>query len=118
MYLKYLTIGVVNTLVGYFLLVVLLFFGFHYAAAVLLATVAGILFNYRTYGIYVFNNKSWRYLFRFFMIYAALYFLNVSIIAFFNQYNMNLYLASFLALIPIAYLSFFLNKRYVYAKKN
>ncbi|MDG4812245.1 GtrA family protein [Hydrogenovibrio sp. 3SP14C1] len=119
MYIKYLLVGGLNTLFGYLVVIALLFLGVHYAVSVLVATILGVVFNYRSYGRFVFNNRSWsgRYFIRFVGFYMVLYSLNVVIIAVMKYYGVNLYIASFIAVLLIAGLGFVFNQRYVYATK-
>ena len=52
---KFLLVGVLNTLFGYFLYGSLILIGLNYKYAVLLATIIGVLFNFQTTGRLVFG---------------------------------------------------------------
>ena len=52
---KFLLVGVLNTLFGYFLYGSLILIGLDYKYAVLLATIIGVLFNFQTTGRLVFG---------------------------------------------------------------
>ena len=57
-FIKFLFVGGVNTVFGYSIFALFLFLGMHYAVATLFATILGILFNFKTTGVIVFNNKD------------------------------------------------------------
>ena len=75
-FFKYLVVGGVNTLFGYSVFAICLFFGFHYSLAVLVATILGVLFNFQSYGRLVFQNHSWVLLVRFILVYTIIYLVN------------------------------------------
>jgi putative flippase GtrA len=118
MYINYLIVGLGNTLFGYLLLVVFLYIGLHYTFAVFLATVLGVIFNYYTYGRYVFSQESWGLLYKFVIVYFILYLLNIGVMGALINFHINVYTAGFIALLPVAVLGFILNRRYVYAKDD
>ena len=113
---KYLLIGGVNTVFGYCVFAFLLFFGIHYSLAVLVATILGILFNFKTYGRFVFNNHSWNLLGRFIFVYATIYLVNITLLLVFDLLVSNLYISGAMATPVIAYLGYILNRRYVWVK--
>lgn len=57
-FVKFLFVGGINTAVGYGLFAFFLFLKFHYALAVLFATIVGICFNFKTTGSIVFKNSD------------------------------------------------------------
>ena len=113
-FLKYLIVGGINTLFGYGAFVLLLSVGLHYALASFLATCAGILFNFNTTGRIVFNNSDHRLLFRFLLVYAILYAINVLLLKLMVIYTINLYLGSAATILPMAFLAYLLNKKFVF----
>lgn len=117
-FIRFLLVGGLNTAFGYFIYSLFLFFGFHYALASLFGTVFGILFNFKTTGVLVFQNKKNSLIFSFFAVYVFLYGLNVIGLKIFDYFNINLYIAGFVLLLPMALLSFFLMKRFVFGEKN
>lgn len=114
-FVKFLFVGGLNTLFGYSIYSLFLFFGFHYALASLLGTVLGILFNFKTTGFFVFKNKDNTLVGRFFVVYLFVYIINVGFLRLFEFFNINLYIAGFVLLLPMALLSFFLMKRFVFS---
>ena len=113
---KYLLIGGVNTSFGYCVFAFLLFFGIHYSLAVLVATILGILFNFQTYGRFVFKNHSWNLLGRFVFVYTSMYLANITLLLVFDLFVANLYISGAMTTPVIAYLGYILNKRYVWIK--
>lgn len=114
-FFRFIIVGIVNTAFGYALFALLIYLKFHYSIAVLISTILGVLFNFKTIGEIVFNNKSNRLILRFGMVYFITYWLNVFIIFIFKKViSENLYLVGFLALIPVALITFFLNKYFVF----
>ena len=51
---KYLFVGILNTVFGYSLFALLIFINLHYTLASLLATIAGVLFNFKTMALRIF----------------------------------------------------------------
>ena len=92
------------------------FFGIHYSLAVLVATILGILFNFQTYGRFVFKNHSWSLLGRFVFVYTTIYLVNITLLLVFDLLVSNLYISGAMATPIIAYLGYILNKRYVWVK--
>jgi putative flippase GtrA len=115
--LKFIAVGVVNTIFGYALYAFFIFLGLHYMLAVLLATIAGVLFNFKTIGHYVFDSKDSKLLLKFIMVYTVVYGMNIGLIRLFTLWNIDFYTAGFLAVVPCAVISFILNKRFVFRTK-
>ena len=116
LFYKYLLIGGVNTVFGYCVFAFLLFFGIHYSLAVLVATILGILFNFQTYGRFVFKDHSWNLLGIFVFVYTIIYLVNITLLLVFDLFVSNLYISGAMTTPVIAYLGYILNKRYVWIK--
>ena len=116
LFYKYLLIGGVNTVFGYCVFAFLLFFGIHYSLAVLVATILGILFNFQTYGRFVFKNHSWNLLGRFVFVYTIIYLVYITLLLVFDLFVSNLYISGAMTTPVIAYLGYILNRRYVWIK--
>ena len=112
--IKYLLVGGLNTLFGYGVFALFIYSGLHYTLAVLLSTILGILFNFRTFGAMVFNNRSWRNLWKFFLVYGVLYLFNIVLIYLFSKFIQNVYLSGLCSLLFVAMGGYFMNKRFVY----
>ncbi len=118
-FFRFLIIGVINTVFGYGVFAFLIYIGLHYTLAVLLGTIMGILFNFKTLGKFVFRNCKNRLIFRFVTVYFVTYWLNVFLISVFKDIvEGNMYFAGFLATIPVSVLAFLLNKYFVFDLNN
>jgi putative flippase GtrA len=75
--IKFLCTGLLNTAFGYGLYSVLLYAGVPYLLALLISTIAGIAFNYLSFGRLVFKvDRSWVIFGRFVLAYASIYCVN------------------------------------------
>ena len=117
-FVKFLFVGGLNTAFGYFIYSLFLYIGFHYALASLFATILGVLFNFKTTGIFVFQSRDNKLLVSFFMVYAVVYGLNIVCLKVFDLFNINLYMAGLVLLLPMAVVSFILMKRFVFKKES
>jgi len=115
---KFIVVGVLNTIVGYGMFALFVYVGFHYAIASLLSTVLGVLFNFHSIGKLVFGRHDNRLIFRFVGVYIVIYLLNILLLYLLQQIGIDVYMAGFVALIPMAIISFVLNKYYVFGVKN
>lgn len=111
---KFLFVGVINSLFGYAMFSLLLFSGLHYSISAFFATILSILFNFKTTGGLVFKNCDNKLLPRFFLVYSVVYVVNVFCLKAFSLLNINLYAAGFVLILPLAMLSFFLMKGFVF----
>lgn len=107
-------VGGVNTVFGYSLYALFLFFHFHYALASLFSTVGGVLFNFKTTGVIVFKNNNNSLLFKFVAVYVVTFFLGISVLRIFSIYHANMYLAGIYLILPQALLAFILQKKFVF----
>ena len=111
---RFLMVGAVNTVFGYLLYAALLFLGLHYAFAAACATVGGVLFNYMTTGRIVFRHRGENRLPGFVAVYVLLYFINVAALWGFDTFQVDLYLAGAVLILPLAILGFLLNRYLVF----
>lgn len=117
-FVKFLFVGGLNTLFGYGVFAFFIWLGFNDVLAPLFATIINVLFNFITYGNIVFKNNNWRLIFRFFAVYSIVYVSNVvGLISFAKCGLENRYISGFILLLPLALLSFILNKKYVFERK-
>jgi putative flippase GtrA len=113
-FIKFILVGTVNTLFSYAVFSLLIFCGLHYTLALLIATVLGVLFNFKTFGKLVFRNTNNKLFFKFILIYAALYLFNVVALKILLSYAINVYVAGMITTIIAALLSYILNKEFVF----
>lgn len=113
--ISFILVGILNTAFGYSLFALFIFFNMHYSLAVFLSTVLGVLFNFKTIGKLVFGSHDNSLIFRFVTVYVLLYFINISCLWFFkiNGFE-NMYVNGFILLVPLALVSFVLNKKFVF----
>lgn len=116
--IRFIGVGLVNTLFGYMIYAVLIYWGLYYVYAVFFATVAGVLFNFKTIGTFVFQSDDNTRLLHFIGVYTIVYAINVGLINLFSVWGIDYYMAGFLAIFPCAGVSFVLNKRFVFRKKT
>lgn len=116
-FLLFLLVGGINTLFGYGVFALFIFFDIHYIIATLISTVIGILFNFKSTGRIVFKNKNNGLIFRFFTVYAITFILNVLFLKFALYSNLNIYIASFVITIPVAFVSYILQSNFVFRRE-
>lgn len=114
---KFILVGILNTAVGYSLYALFIFLGLAYPIAVLLSTILGVLFNYKTIGQLVFSHQGSSRLVPFIFVYVLVYGLNVYGLWQLELFGLdNKYLAGAVLLVPLALVSFVLNRFWVFKK--
>ncbi|MCX6238351.1 MAG: GtrA family protein [Bacteroidia bacterium] len=103
-----------NTVFGYGLFALLIFIGIIYPLALLISTIAGILFNFKTIGVVIFKNHNNILIFKFLGVYGITYLCNLGGLALFKSFEINIYLSGAILLIPVGLLAFILNKIFVF----
>ena len=117
--IRFLIIGGVNTVFAYSIYALSIFLGAHYTLAVLLSTVIGTCFSFKTMGTMVFDNPDNMLIFKFIAVYALCYFLNIGILRVLTLIGVtNLYVAGLTSSLLVALVSFSLNKWVVFRKKK
>jgi putative flippase GtrA len=117
---RFLATGVLNTAFGYAVYAVLLWMGLPYAAALLLATIVGVVFNFFSYGKLVFQGETGKRTFvRFVIAYLAIYALNVGLLHLGTQgLGWNAYVAQAACMVPIVVVSWMLMNRWVFGRQE
>lgn len=113
-FIRFLFVGFINTIIGYGVFALLLYSGLHYSLALFLATLFGISFNFKSTGIFVFNNKGNKLIIRFAAFYMVLYFINLAFVSAISLVIDNNYISAAITLLPMAAISFLMNKRFVF----
>jgi len=113
-FIKFIFVGLLNAAFGYSAFAFFIWCQLHYAVASLLATVLGVLFNFKTVGILVFRSRNNSLLLKFSSVYIVTYCLNVLCLSMFSYYHANMYLAGILLLGPMAVTAFLLNRHFVF----
>jgi len=113
-FIKFLVIGALNTVFGYSVFALLIYCKIHYSISLLLATIIGVIFNFKTIGGVVFKDNKNNKIFKFITVYTVLYILNLAIVFVLKNIVMNIYISGAIAALPIACIGFYLNKRFVF----
>ena len=113
---RFLLVGVLNTAFGYGMYAALLWLGLAPYLAVGIGTVLGVLFNFQSTGRLVFASAHPGRLPRFVLVYAFMYFVNVGCLSLvMSRTGLNAYVAGAVMLLPVAILTFFLQRRFVFS---
>lgn len=115
-FIRFLIVGVVNTLFGYGCFAALLYIGLHYALAGMISTISGVLFNFKSTGKAVFHSSDNRLIFRFVGVYCVTYCISTIGVGLFELIRITPYISGAIMLIPMALLSFYLNKHFVFKR--
>lgn len=112
--IRFFLVAGLNAAFGYGMFALLIYLGLHYSMAVLISTIMGVLFNFKTYGLLVFNSKDNKLIFKFISVYIILYLCNIGGIASFEYIGIGNYMGGMLMLVPVGLLGFLLNKKFVF----
>ncbi|WP_223258608.1 GtrA family protein [Trinickia symbiotica] len=112
--LRFLVVAGLNTIFGYSLFAALTYFGMPYPAAIGLATIGGVLFNFQSVGRLVFNGSPHSRFLRFVAVYSLIYILNLGGVRLALELGTGLYLANAITLGPLSLIAFILNRRFVF----
>jgi putative flippase GtrA len=113
---KFLGVGVLNTVVGYAIYASLILLDVPYLAALLVATVAGVTFNYFSIGRLVFKSRGGLVVFaRFIAAYGVVYVVNaVGLEITIKHFQLGPYIGQALCVPPSVLLSWLLMNYWVY----
>ena len=140
-FLRFIFVGALNTVFGYLIFLLLIWTGLHYSIALLLSQILGVLFNYKTTGYLVFQNKSNNLIIKFFIVYGVIYLINLLELYLLNGSGLYEYILSCkslqfinnlpinqnklgdaigqaIVIIPNSVIGFFLNKIFVFKKEK
>lgn len=113
-FFRFLAVGLLNTIFGYSIFALLIFFGLNYVLAVTFGTVIGVLFNFKTVGAIVFKCHNNNLIIKFFAVYGIVYLFNLIGLWIFNSYYINNYIAGAILVLPAAAIGFLLNRMFVF----
>jgi putative flippase GtrA len=113
---KFLGVGVLNTMFGYSIYAGLVFINLPYLIALLMATLAGIVFNYFSFGRMVFKVRGGWYVFgKFIVAYTIVYGINAVFLSVLTAEDyLNAYLAQGVCILPSVVMSWLLLNLWVY----
>jgi len=113
-FLRFVFVGIVNTMLAYAVYVLALTAGFFYPAASFIALVTGIVVSFITQGKYVFDSLEYRQFWRFLLCWVLIYCVNVTVIHQLVELHFSQYVAGALALPVVAALSYIVQKHFVF----
>jgi putative flippase GtrA len=117
--IRFLLTGVINTVFGYSVFAALLFFKAQYLVALLLATVAGVIFNYFSFGRMVFNNHGWSVFTKFVVAYSLIYGVNAVLLGSLTEIlHVNPYVGQIVCIPISVVLGWILMNFWVYKKND
>lgn len=117
--IRFFLVAGLNIVFGYSLFAFLIWVGLHYTLAILVGQFVGALFNFKTYGILVFENKNNKLIFKFFGVYAFMWLCNTGgMTALKYLFDFNDYITGAILVIPVGLLGFIINKTFVFSKKK
>ncbi|MBQ0113127.1 MAG: GtrA family protein [Bacteroidales bacterium] len=142
-FIRFLFVGALNTIVGYFLFLLCIWTGMPRTLALFVSYVLGVCWNYKTTGYMVFENKSNRLILKFFGVYAVMYIINAIELHLLANSGLYEYITSLdaqyfgiierfslstrkvgdaisqaIVVLPNAILTFILNQTFVFKKEN
>jgi len=117
-FVKFLIVGLINTIFGYSVYASLIYINLSYLTALLLATVLGVVFNYFTFGRGVFSSQgNWRVFVKFLIAYTVVYVVNaLALSTLTTKLYLSPYLGQLICLPLSVVLSWLLMNYWVYKK--
>lgn len=115
---NFLAVGLLNTFFGYAIYAVLVFINMPYLTALFIATLAGITFNYFSFGRMVFKaHGGWLVFGKFVVAYAVVYAINAILLSVLTQgFYLNPYIGQVICIPPGVLISWLLMNYWVYKK--
>ena len=113
-FVRFVLVGILNTFFGYGVYCLFLFIGLHFTIAAFMATVLGVCFNFFTTGNFVFRNRNYKLIFRYLLLYAVLYVISIILLDVWEKFVHSYYFAGFINIPPMAILSYWLQKNFVF----
>jgi GtrA-like protein len=113
-FVRFLGAGVINTCFGYSAFAFFLWTGVGNDLAVVFGMIAGMLFNFGTFGA-VFASRGFSRLPRFLAVYGSLLVLNIAALRWLTGMGLNAYLGQAIVVACIVPISFFAMRRIVFA---
>ena len=112
--LRFLLVGGLNTAFGYAVFSLFIWLGLGHPAAIALATVIGVAFNFQSTGRLVFGGAPLSRLGRFIAVYVFTYGLNVAGVSALLRLDLNVYLANAIVVLPLAVITYMLQRKFVF----
>jgi len=113
-FIRFLVVGGVNTAFSYATFAAFILLRVPYPIAAFVATVLSVLFNFKSYGRFVFESHDNSLIFRFFLVYGICYLVGLGPLAWAKAHGVSLLLIAAVFLLPMAALSYTLNRLLVF----
>ncbi len=117
-FVKYLFVGFGNTVFSYLVYALIVTITSRPTFSLLVSYIIGILFNFQTTGRIVFKNKNNSLLVKFFLSYFTTFLINKYALEGLVNIGIDKYLSQAILVFPIAMISFFLLKNFVFIQKE
>ncbi len=117
-FIRFLVAGVFNTLFGFAVFCFFILGGLADWLALLVSTILGTMFNFLTFGSYVFRDLLPSRFPRFIIFYLFIYASNLALIEVLSIWINSKIIAQFFLMFPVAGLSYVLMSRYVFKKND
>lgn len=114
---KFMVVGVLNTVIGYSIFVLITLLGFGPGVALTLTYTIGVPINYFTTGRMVFDSSSIKSFTFFIISYIAVYFVNFGSLTLLIRFGLSQLLAQAIVVPFIAVLSFLVFKNFVFRNR-
>lgn len=115
---RFLVIGALNALFGYAAFYMTQALCDKATLSVVVSTILGVLFNFQSTGKVVFGSREPRLLLRFVLVYAFLMLCNIALLRLLALFGLSAALGQAALLLPLALLSYLLNREFVFAKSR
>ncbi len=116
-FVRFLFVGVLNSAFSFSIYSLLIYIGVHYTISVFVSSTLGVLFNYKTTGKLVFEHHNNKLIFKFIGVFLFTYLLSIGSLRLLFMINVDKYSGVIIIALPIAVVSFFLNKKFVFKNK-
>jgi putative flippase GtrA len=117
-FLRFVVAGVANTVFGFGTNIAAIMAGLPVWLAMLIGTVAGIAFNFLTYGGYAFRDMSAKRLPRYLLGYAAVYAVGLAAFHILQLVVPGAIACQVLLVVPLALLSYLIMSRFVFRRNG
>lgn len=115
-FIRFIAVGVLNTLFGYGVFAAIYLLTGSHRIAIVVATVAGVMFNYFTTGRLVFRNTGFGRLIPFVIVYSVVIVANILLVDLFDAMGLSPFIGQALSLPVMVGLAFILNDRFVFRR--
>lgn len=108
--------GVVNSIFGFTVYSFFIFIDLDPTIAVTLSMIIGVFFNYKTIKTFVFSDAHGSRLMPFILCYVFILGMSITLLNVLDSYKMNRYLAGLIVSVPMACLSYIIQRKFVFHK--